>query len=577
MKLDAMKFLLVPTAEVGRDAASPDTTSGSRAFALDMETVPVPDAGMVVEPPSNLNVSPRQTGRPGSSRAFPVPFSGTPGGEGGAVAIPRDVQTPFGKTAGRTSDVALLVPTPEAAMPPGKPGGDSAAWLVAADVPDNRSIPTSPRKQVSAPGLSPTARSGGVGLVPARGRPPEPAARMPPGLPPMAAIVPAAEPVSARSVISEAPTVPVTPTPGVPPTSLPVPTATPPGPDLLAGSADTPAFPGRAVRSTTSSSVENSARSDTRPTVARAPVDQGGGQRPGPPALAEPFGPRWDARWAQKPPASPDPRPQRDSKEVRPTSPETSVRPGSPAQQFPAGGSAMATMPEARTVVADAPPSPREARSEPDVRGPARTSAMPRGPGEAPVAPPVPGPVEATRSGSTATTLGAGPGIPESISPLAVALADSAGADRSADTPRVAPDPGTARSDAARAPMQQIAEVVRRMPEGSFEVKLSPEELGRVRLTVTPSETGLAITIQAERSDTLELLRRYADTLIYDLAAEGFADTHLDFGRDTPQDRDTDLPKAEALPADPLADASDTLALPRTPLLPQGRSLDLRL
>lgn len=202
---------------------------------------------------------------------------------------------------------------------------------------------------------------------------------------------------------------------------------------------------------------------------------------------------------------------------------------------------------------------------------------MPRGPGEAPVAPPVPGPVEATRSGSTTTTLGAGPVIPESISPLAVALADSAGADRSADTPRVAPDPGTARSDAARAPMQQIAEVVRRMPEGSFEVKLSPEELGRVRLTVTPSETGLAITIQAERSDTLDLLRRHADTLISDLAAEGFADTHLDFGRDTPQDRDTDLPKAEALPADPLADASDTLALPRTPLLPQGRSLDLRL
>lgn len=78
---------------------------------------------------------------------------------------------------------------------------------------------------------------------------------------------------------------------------------------------------------------------------------------------------------------------------------------------------------------------------------------------------------------------------------------------------------------------RQIAEAAGVGPNGQLEVSLSPEELGRVKLTITPQDAGLAIAIQAERPETLELMRRHIDVLVRELADEGFASLSFDFGQ----------------------------------------------
>ncbi|MCV6610332.1 MAG: flagellar hook-length control protein FliK, partial [Amphritea sp.] len=69
-----------------------------------------------------------------------------------------------------------------------------------------------------------------------------------------------------------------------------------------------------------------------------------------------------------------------------------------------------------------------------------------------------------------------------------------------------------ARSDGA-AVMRQIAENLQKMSDGRVEIRLSPEELGSVRLQLHQGESGLTVTVQAERPETLDLMRRNIDQL----------------------------------------------------------------
>ncbi len=93
--------------------------------------------------------------------------------------------------------------------------------------------------------------------------------------------------------------------------------------------------------------------------------------------------------------------------------------------------------------------------------------------------------------------------------------------------------PAVAGPEQARAVAvaRQLAEATGLAPNGQLEVSLSPEELGRVKLTITPHDAGLAIAIQAERPETLELMRRHIDVLVRELADEGFASLSFDFGQ----------------------------------------------
>jgi flagellar hook-length control protein FliK len=88
-----------------------------------------------------------------------------------------------------------------------------------------------------------------------------------------------------------------------------------------------------------------------------------------------------------------------------------------------------------------------------------------------------------------------------------------------------------------------------------IEITLSPDELGRVRLAATQTENGVVLVVQAERPETLDLMRRHMPDLLNDLKDMGFADINYSDGQqhehtspDTGQAsaKDTDTP--ETLP-----------------------------
>ena len=96
---------------------------------------------------------------------------------------------------------------------------------------------------------------------------------------------------------------------------------------------------------------------------------------------------------------------------------------------------------------------------------------------------------------------------------------------------RVRPEPVAARSIIN----QVIQSVTRSSAEGFVEIRLQPEELGRIRLTMVAGETGMTVQISAERVETLELVRRNIDLLENDLLDHGFEDLSFSF---TGEDRD---------------------------------------
>jgi hypothetical protein len=64
-----------------------------------------------------------------------------------------------------------------------------------------------------------------------------------------------------------------------------------------------------------------------------------------------------------------------------------------------------------------------------------------------------------------------------------------------------------------------------------IELRLSPEELGHVRIDLRHDGERLVMAVSAERQDTLDLLRRHAGELAADLRASGHAGLDLSFGR----------------------------------------------
>jgi hypothetical protein len=80
----------------------------------------------------------------------------------------------------------------------------------------------------------------------------------------------------------------------------------------------------------------------------------------------------------------------------------------------------------------------------------------------------------------------------------------------------------------------QIADVARQLPAGPIEISLSPEELGKVRLTFQVSETGVMnVVVAAERPDTLEFMRRNFDSLLAEFSDLGYEGASFQFQQDS--------------------------------------------
>jgi flagellar hook-length control protein FliK len=86
---------------------------------------------------------------------------------------------------------------------------------------------------------------------------------------------------------------------------------------------------------------------------------------------------------------------------------------------------------------------------------------------------------------------------------------------------------------------------------GSSEIRLDPVELGQLRFTLQPTDTGILVTLAAERAETADLLRRHAQELAADLRDLGYAQVDLAFAdHRAPQDS-RPQPESPAEPAPP--------------------------
>lgn len=92
--------------------------------------------------------------------------------------------------------------------------------------------------------------------------------------------------------------------------------------------------------------------------------------------------------------------------------------------------------------------------------------------------------------------------------------------------------------------LRQITDAVVTMRDEMVEIRLSPEELGRVRMVLTGQDRAPHLTIWAERPDVLDQMRRDKDALLQQFNDEGLADATLNFRGG---DRDHQKGEAESL------------------------------
>lgn len=140
--------------------------------------------------------------------------------------------------------------------------------------------------------------------------------------------------------------------------------------------------------------------------------------------------------------------------------------------------------------------------------------------------------------------------------------------------------PGGAGSTPATAPsiIAQISAVARGLPDGPVEIRLSPEELGRVQLSLQRGETMTTVLVVAERPETLELMRRNIAELARELGDLGHAGLSFSFaqGHAQPQSARAAPEAATAIAVEGPPPPNQGTTTPPAPL-PAGRTLDLRL
>ncbi|EKE43792.1 hypothetical protein OCGS_2126 [Oceaniovalibus guishaninsula JLT2003] len=271
-------------------------------------------------------------------------------------------------------------------------------------------------------------------------------------------------------------------------------------------------------------------------------------------------------------PAQPDERPDQSKAPAPPTTvaerqdpkPDASVLPGPVDGGAERMGGAAPERTAQVTATTDRTPAPPDAAPSPADRP---TTPLPLAAGPVPPAVPsktaspeqdaVPLPervgVEGQNGVSRMTTPPQGPQIVWSSSqnqpstPPAIENTDRLPTEPSASAPPLptgatathgagpsAPAMPTASPVPAQIVVPQIAEAARALGQGPVDIALSPEELGRVRLTLNVTEQGMSVVIQADRDETLALLRRNIDMLGTALGELGFAKLDFAFsgGRD---------------------------------------------
>ena len=133
------------------------------------------------------------------------------------------------------------------------------------------------------------------------------------------------------------------------------------------------------------------------------------------------------------------------------------------------------------------------------------------------------------------------------------------------------------RQDFARTVLPQVSEAIRTTSSGSVEIKLNPEELGRVKLVMTLQDAGMVVAFSAERSETMELIRRHVDLLAQELRQSGHQSVDFQFeGEGRRQEGQESLPKFDDEPHAAMGIAELSKSQPSTKAELDGR-LDIRI
>lgn len=134
-----------------------------------------------------------------------------------------------------------------------------------------------------------------------------------------------------------------------------------------------------------------------------------------------------------------------------------------------------------------------------------------------------------------------------------------------------------AATTAQASSFRQVAEAIAAAERARVEIRLEPEELGRIRFHMQITDHGIALQVTADRAETLEMMRRHVDQLARHLSDAGFPGSSFSFAGERQGRPGTPTPEAppsnEAPPAERVATAAgDSSADPAT-----RDGLDLRL
>ncbi len=130
---------------------------------------------------------------------------------------------------------------------------------------------------------------------------------------------------------------------------------------------------------------------------------------------------------------------------------------------------------------------------------------------------------------------------------------------------------------AAPTVVQQIAAALAQSSGQSTQIALNPEELGRVRISLSSNEAGLVVNIVAERPETADLMRRNIDSLLQDFSELGYDNPTFDFQSDG--DTDGESPSKQSPTSSDGMSADVVLTQPEisTPRHTASSGLDLKL
>jgi flagellar hook-length control protein FliK len=134
------------------------------------------------------------------------------------------------------------------------------------------------------------------------------------------------------------------------------------------------------------------------------------------------------------------------------------------------------------------------------------------------------------------------------------------------------------RPETPRLVVQQVVDIIRTSRDGTLEVTLRPEELGRLSLTFSGDGSTLTVSLSADRPETLDLLKRNLTLLEHDLRDLGYDSLNFAFEGDDGQDGkpDTSQDQREPTRSSATGDTVPDLIRPLA-VMSSGGGIDLRL